>query len=411
MNRLKNARRYLALFTALVMAFSLSACGGSKESGDIAGNDTVDNAEVTENTADGQATETDGEEGVLGDWTSSFSAEEYDSMRVKVDGTKFTVDGKEWWINGVNTPWQNWNDFGGNFEPDFWDSHFEMLHNEGVNASRIWINCAGMSIVRLKSDGTVHTIDEQHWKDLDTLFDLAEKHGIYIMATILSFDHFKDGNSGCENYRTMIQSDEATQDYIDKYLVPFVKRYGSSPMLFSVDLMNEPDWVYENDECGKVGLEHLCNFFAKCAAAVHENSDELVTVGAGMVKYNSDKYEGNYFSDEFFQSLAGENSYLDFYSPHYYFWQNSFLGYPFETTPTDFGLDGTKPAVIGEAAVLSESGRTADQDYENAYNNGWNGVMAWTSNGVDNCGSMDDLKPAVNKMRDMAGDKIFPVSG
>lgn len=367
----------------------------------------------TDNTSseDNSNAQTTAAEAAATDGGAAFSSVmDYDKNRISVDGTSFKVDGKELWINGVNTPWQNWNDFGGNFEADFWDTHFAELKEAGVNATRIWVNCAGMSIVRLKSDGTVMSVDEQHWTDLDTLFSLAEKHGIYIMATILSFDHFKDGNSGCENFRTMIQSEEATQSYIDSYVIPFVQRYGNSPMLWSIDLMNEPDWVVENDECGKVGWEYLSQFFAKCSAAIHDNSDELVTVGLGMCKYNSDKYDGNYVSDEFLKSLAGDSAYLDFYSTHYYFWQNSFLGYPFEESPTDFGLDGTKPCVIGEAAVLSESGRTAEQDYENAYNNGWNGVMAWTSNGVDNCGSLTELMPAVTKMRDLAGDKIFPVN-
>lgn len=384
--------KFIAMCIAAVMAVSMTACSSGEEA-------SVSSADVNDSSADS----------VSASASAAEKSEDYDKKVIRVEGTKFTVDGKELWINGVNTPWQNWNDFGGNFDADFWDSHFAQLKEDGVNATRIWVNCNGMSIVRLRSDGTVQAVDEDHWTDLDTLFGLAEKHGIYIMATILSFDHFKDGNSGCENYRAMIQSDEATQSYIDSYVIPFVKRYGGNPMLWSIDLMNEPDWVYENDECGKVGIEHLCNFFAKCAAAIHDNSDELVTVGWGMIKYISDKYEGNYSSDEFMKSLAGDSAYLDFYSPHYYFWQNSFLGYPFETTPEDFGADVTKPIVIGEAAVLSESGRTAEEDYQNAYNNGWNGVMAWTSNGVDSCGSLDDLRPAVNKMRDLIPDKIFPL--
>ena len=337
------------------------------------------------------------------------SSADYDKTRVTIDGTQFKVNGKELWINGVNTPWQNWNDFGGNFEESFWDTHFAELHENGVNASRIWVNCNGMSIVRLKSDGTVQAVDEEHWTHLDKLFELAQKHEIYIMATFLSFDHFKDGNTGCEKFRQMVSDDTATQSYIDSYVIPFVERYGQNPYLWSIDLMNEPDWVHENAECGKVGWDKLSNFFAKCTAAIHENSDELVTVGLGMIKYNSDKFDGNYVSDEFMTSIAGEKACLDFYSTHYYFWQNAYMGYPFEQSPVSFGLDGTKPSVIGEAAVVSESGRTAEQDYENAYNNGWNGVMAWTSNGVDNCGSLEELRPAVTKMRDMIKEKIFPL--
>ncbi|MCM1522898.1 MAG: cellulase family glycosylhydrolase [Ruminococcus sp.] len=391
-------KRIFSLFTAAAVISAATGCGKTAE---IQPDETSVPAEQTlEQTADSP----DSSDGFV-----SSKASEYDKLRISVDGSKFKVDGKELWINDVNTPWQNWNDFGGNFEEEFWDSHFEELHKAGVNATRIWVNCNGMSIVRLKSDGTVQQVKDQHWTDLDKLFELAEKHDIYVMATLLSFDHFKDGNAGCENFRALVQSEEATQSYIDEYVVPFVKRYGGSPSLWSIDLMNEPDWVKENAECGQIGWEHLSRFFAQCSAAIHDNSDELVTVGLGMIKYNSDKYDGNYVSDEYFKELAGDSAYLDFYSPHYYFWQNSYMGYPFEQSPVSFGLDGTKPAVIGEAAVLSESGRTADQDYENAYSNGWDGVMAWTSNGVDACGSLDDLMPAVTKMKETAVDKIFPL--
>lgn len=379
-------KQLTSIILAASLLMSMTACGGTEQQ----------TAEAAETEAPvSEAAET--------------SSADYDKTRVTIDGTQFKVNGKELWINGVNTPWQNWNDFGGNFDEAFWDTHFAELHENGVNASRIWVNCNGMSIVRLKSDGTVQAVDEEHWTHLDKLFELAQKHEIYIMATFLSFDHFKDGNTGCEKFRQMVSDDTATQSYIDSYVIPFVERYGQNPYLWSIDLMNEPDWVHENAECGKVGWDKLSNFFAKCTAAIHENSDELVTVGLGMIKYNSDKFDGNYVSDEFMTSIAGEKACLDFYSTHYYFWQNAYMGYPFEQSPVSFGLDGTKPSVIGEAAIVSESGRTAEQDYENAYNNGWNGVMAWTSNGVDNCGSLEELRPAVTKMRDMIKEKIFPL--
>lgn len=402
-----NIKKIISAAAAAALVFSLSSCSKQPDNAETVTSEagqigSQEQGTVSDSEAAAESEETKGE-------FVSAEASEYDKIRITVDKDKFIVDGKELWINGVNTPWQHWNDFGGNFDPEFWDSHFEMLHEKGVNATRIWVNCGGMNIVRLKSDGTVKEVKEQHWTDLDKLFELAEKHDIYIMATVLSFDHFKDGNSGCENFRTMISSEEGTQSYIDSYLIPFVERYGKSPRLWSIDLMNEPDWVHENNECGKLGLDTLSTFFARCAAAIHDNSDELVTVGLGMIKYNSDKYDGNYISDEYFNSLAGASAYVDFYSTHYYFWQNAYMGYPFEQSPTDFGLDGKKPCVIGEAAVLSESGRTAEQDYENAYNNGWNGVMAWTSNGVDNCGSMTELEPAISKMVEIAEDDIFPL--
>lgn len=398
-----NVKRTISGLAAVMLCFSLVGCSGEKAADNTAAE--TQSAAAEETSSEMTSEEITEENSVF----VSSEADEYEKLRIKTDGTVFTVDGKELWINGVNTPWDKWNDFGGSFNEEFWDSHFQMLHEKGVNATRIWVNCSGMNIVRLKSDGTVKEVKEKHWTDLDKLFELAEKHDIYIMATVLSFDHFKDQNAGAENFRTMVSTEEGTQSYIDEYLVPFVKRYGSSPRLWSIDLMNEPDWVHENKECGKLELDTLMTFFARCSAAIHENSDELVTVGLGMVKYNSDKFDGNYISDEYFNSLAGDKAYVDFYSTHYYFWQNSWMGYPFEQSPVSFGLDGTKPNVIGEMAVLSESGRTAEQDYENAYNNGWNGVMAWTSNGVDNCGSMNELEPAVTKMLGLAEEKIFPL--
>ncbi len=46
------------------------------------------------------------------------------SARVGVSDMKFTVNGKELWINDANTPWQNWNDFLGNMDEAFWDREF-----------------------------------------------------------------------------------------------------------------------------------------------------------------------------------------------------------------------------------------------------------------------------------------------
>jgi len=37
------------------------------------------------------------------------------AQRVSVSGTKFLVNGKEIIMNGANTPWNKWNDFGGGY--------------------------------------------------------------------------------------------------------------------------------------------------------------------------------------------------------------------------------------------------------------------------------------------------------
>ena len=380
-------KKITALFISAVMMISLAAC--NNESGEV-----QDSGEQSSSSSSGEV--------------SGGNGSESGDSRVYIEGTDFYVGGKKIWFNGVNTPWDKWNDFGGGFDYDFWDTHFAQLKEAGVNATRIWINCNGLVGVLINEDGSFGSVTDKHWSDLDSLFELAEKHKIYIMATLLSFDHFKDSNQGYQNWRNMIQSSDNIDGFVNGYVIPFVKKYDSNDYLFSIDLMNESDWVFENQECGQISWDNISNLFARCAAGIHENSDVLVTAGMGIVKYNSDSYEGNKVSDEYLKKLSGnENSYLDFYSPHYYDWQKQWFGYPFDKAPTAYKLDGTKPAVIGECVARDDKDPLA-QRYENAYDNGWNGVFAWTSNGIDGCGGFDDVKPAAQHMLEKAKDMIFP---
>ncbi len=333
------------------------------------------------------------------------------SPKVSIDGTKFMVDGKELIINGVNTPWQNWNDFGGSFDPTFWDSHFADLHAIGVNSSRVWVNCNSMVSIKLKPSGAVREVTEQHWTDVDKLFEIAEKNQIYVMPTLLSFDHFKDKGSA-DRWRAVVTDETAMQSYIDSYVKPFAERYGDDPYLLGIDLMNEPDWVHENEECGKLALEDLSKFFAKCTAAIHEvNPDTLVTVGMGMIKYNSDvpgnAHVSNIVSDEVMTGYAGENACLDFYSLHYYDWMNnSGMGCAFESSPTDYGLDGTKPVFLGEIGTSTP----LKDVYQKCYDLGWNGVMMWCSNnGAEHAENWADIEAATTNIESLVPEKVFPL--
>lgn len=381
-------KRITAAVLAAAMALSLAACG-DKEVSDVQGEQqsAADGAEQNESV----------------------------SARVTVDGTKFMVNGKEWWINGVNTPWYLWNDFNGKMDEAVWDETFARLAEDNINCTRIWINCNGENIVRLKTTGEIKEIKPEHWTDLDKLFAIAEKHGVYIMATLTSFDHFKETNGGYDKWRNLIMSKENTDAYAENYVAEFCRRYGNCEYLFAIDIMNEPDWVYENAECGKIGWEYLSYFFGRCAAVIHENCDTLVTVGLGMVKYNSEKYGGNYISDEFLKELTGsDKAYLDFYSPHYYMWEKASFGFPFDTSPVEYGLDGTKPCVVGETSNddAEEAGMSLTEKYKSTYNSGWNGIMVWMEprDGEDpNWYRYDLTEEATNAMAEYIPDKIYPI--
>lgn len=336
------------------------------------------------------------------------------SARVTVDGTKFFVNGRELWLNGVNTPWHKWNDFNGNMDETFWDCEFARLKEDHINCTRIWVNCTGETIVDLNDEGDVISVNEAHWSDLEKLFALAERYEIYVMPTLLSFDHFKGSGGSGERWQALVKSREYSDNYAEMYVKEFCKRFGDNEYVFAVDLMNEPDWVFENEECGQVPWDDLGYFFGKCAATIHENSDMLVTVGVAIVKYNSEKYEGDMVSDEYLQSLCGlENAYLDFYSTHYYNWQKPWFGFPCDRSPKAFGLAVDKPCMIGETHNDDEAEihMTLSEKYKSLYDNGWSGVMVWMQ--TDDSEPQiwygyDFTKAAVRAMYDYIPEKIYP---
>ena len=339
------------------------------------------------------------------------SESESASARVTVSGDKFIVNGSEIFFSGMNAPWQNWNDFNGGMDEDFWEAEFKRFNEDHINCVRIWVNCDGESIVDLNSDGSISSINEKHWEDLESLFNLAKKYKVYVMPTLLSFDHFKNGSG--PNWRALIRSKENCDAYAEQYVKEFCKRFGDNEYVFSIDLMNEPDWVYENEECGQIPWEDISYLFAKSAATIHENSDILVTVGMGIVKYNSDDYEGDKVSDEYLRSLYdSENAYLDFYSTHYYNWQMPWFSTPVGKTPEEFKLHTDKPCMIGETHNDDEGEikMSLTDKYKDLYDHGWRGILVWSQTDVsdESWYRYDLTKEATNAMYEYAPDKIYP---
>ncbi|MBQ7132070.1 MAG: dockerin type I repeat-containing protein [Oscillospiraceae bacterium] len=344
--------------------------------------------------------------------------------RIYVNGTDFvTATGEKVWMNGVNTPWDNWNDFGGNFDSSFWSQHFAELKANGANSTRIWFVCScDNSGVVVSNNGATVNVTTNFWNDCDEIFRIAEENGIYIMATVMSFDCYKNTYSNYENWRGMINSTANIDNFVDTFIVPFAQRYADCDYLWAIDLCNEPEWAIEGENSdgaynnAGIRMTDYDYYFAKASAAIHENSEILVTVGFGMVAYNSDNYTatsskeyGNHGSDANLQSYTGDSdSYLDFYSPHYYSWQDSWMGDAISKTPEGWGLDGTKPVVLGEFPAQTTNNRTLAQMYEALYNNGYNGALCWTSNGVDSYGGTSIVYPALKAMYAIIPELIFP---
>lgn len=422
MLKIKIKKLVLTMITFL-MCLSIVSCANENDNNDNKNNNNISSSTGSDSTVTSEnSSDTDSSSSVSSKFNfpeKAFQTVTNGKARVKVDKDKLVVDGKELWINGVNSAWDNWNDFGGAFSLEFWMEHFRKLHDAGCNASRIWISCNGDVGMKISADGNFEGAETAHWEDLDDLFTLAENYQIYLMPTVQSFDHYKEENQTHEAWRTMVQDNDKIDKYVDNYIVPLVQRYGKSDYFWAVDLCNEPDWVVENPECGMLDWKYLQSYFARASAAIHENSNVLVTVGLAMIKYNSDDIMGNYISDDALQKILGDNSkydkskaYVDFYSTHWYPWMIANWGTNYSQSPKDYKQDISKPCIIAElpAKTSDVSNYDITSVYEQAYKNGWKGVMAWkASGGDDGNGSLIDIVPALKKMNSVCKDKIFPL--
>jgi len=306
------------------------------------------------------------------------------AQRITVDSIYFKVDSNRIWLNGTNTPWDNWNDFGGNFDYNWWKSEFEKLKDYHINCTRVWITCSGDSrSLEINSAGFISGVSDAFWEDVDSLMSIAQQNEIYLMIALISFDHSKPGNPNAQKWLNMYKDSSNRQSFVDNYAIPFVERYKDNPYFFAIDVGNELEWAWEIHGAASNNVIDLVD---RVTDAVHENSEILVCQGWGTgPKYNSTLYEGNYLAEVD----------VDFYNLHYYDWQNQWFSNPFVKTPSYYQIN-TKPCIIGEAPAKGVSGFSAQRCYQKCFENGWQGLMVWTSNGVDINGNKYDARSGTN---------------
>jgi len=347
------------------------------------------------------------------------------SQFVSIVGNKFVVNGNAScpiYFNGSNNPWESWNDFGGTYNVATWNQDMINLKNNGINTARIWFSCNGLGQPTISTSGVTSTPSVAFWQNCDSLFASAKRNGIYIMATMMSFDHTKNANANSSNWQQMLNSATNVDTYVANYIVPFVNRYKTNPCLWSIDICNEIEWIYENGAGGGDGSNWtgasypiLQRFVAKCAAGIHNNprtdgTTVLATVGSAGLKWNGAKEiqetsigpgtssansTGNKWSDANLMAQNGSvaNGILDFYSPHYYGWMEQYYSSPFENTPAAFGIS-EKPCVVGEMPAQSPiapditgyptTTMTLTTAFNNLKANGWQGHQPWTANITSN---------------------------
>lgn len=322
------------------------------------------------------------------------------AQHIYVEGNQFKLNGKIVYMNGCNTPWDKWNDFGGNYDSNFWEAEFKRLNQNGINSVRVWISCNGDVQPNISSDGTVTGVSSLFWTHVDDLVARAEKYKIYLMPTMMSFDHTKNTYIKFESWRKMLNDSSKVRSYIDNYLIPFVNRYKNNPYVFCIDLCNEPEWMHENVECGQLSWEVLQRYTAMCAAAIHNTGSKvLVSVGSASVKWNSPSLAagaGNMWSDVNLKKQYNDpKAKLDIWQIHYYAWMLQYFHSPF-TKSTQYYYLQDRPTVIGEmpAREIDLPSMTFTQAFNAAFSLGYRGHYPWTSNGTDEYGNLTNFAAA-----------------
>lgn len=298
---------------------------------------------------------------------ASLLASQATAQRIRVDGTEFKVGNRQIWISGTNTPWQHWNDFGGNFDANWWSQQFRAMSQSHVNATRVWISCNGENpSPGIRPDGTVTSPTSKFYADLDRLFEIASNEHVYLMLALISFDHTKKGNHNADLWQKMQSTQSGRASFASQYVVPLVKRYAKNPYFFAIDVGNELDWHWDNQGMKQADSVDL---IARVANAVHQNSQVLVCQGMGTAaKYLSAKYKGNCLSDASLGAMQ-PGAHVDFYNIHYYDWVRQWFSSPFDETPAQMGIEG-KPAIVGEAPAHGSAGMSIQANYEK-------GIQEW----------------------------------
>jgi hypothetical protein len=327
-------------------------------------------------------------------------------------------NGKDYYINGINVPWNAYGSdvgthyqWGALYSPSFFTTFFQQCNSYGVNCVRFWIHCDGRTSPEFDSNGNVTGLDTNFFSNFDDIFRIAALNNVMIMPCLWSFDMTKDFTSTAGKYAGMhaslIQDTNKTRSYINKALVPMVKRYTNTCNLFAWEIINEPEWSISGpgNTVQLVSAQEMERFCAMIAEAIHLNSGKMATVGSACLKWCSSLQppaEAHYWCDSSFQAVYKKPlAFLDFYEIHYYDWMfNADWGYdPFQAgkTPAYWKLD--KPTLIGESP--GQAGQyTIRQMVDSAFAHGYAGIMPWSYNANDGIGTWDACKSELKAFHD-----------
>lgn len=252
-------------------------------------------------------------------------------LPVSVEKGFFAVNGKKWFVVGGN---HRLIEYGQNFGATKWfpngngvskhrgylDENFALLRRAGVTVLRVGLLDDGCAV--LDKDGAVTGYNTIFKKDVQTFLDLCLKNDL--KAEIVLVDYLIAGRSKVvdgvwvRGRRSVLETESIRNQFRTHFLQPFLKEFGAHPAVFSVDIINEPEWILSQADGGgwetvkdqetkterPVSLADFRAFVSACIEDIRKLAPgKPVTVGTSCPNIGLTKDLG-----------------LDYFAPHYYPW-------------------------------------------------------------------------------------------
>ena len=310
---------------------------------------------------------------------------------------------------GINYPWHH---FGGDFggipawnQPgisanSLVDGELATLKANGSSVIRWWVfpDFRGQG-VQFDAQDRVVGLGGTALADLNKALELAEKHGLYLMLTLFSFDNFKltrtEGGVKARGITPYAIDAAKRADLIQKVVRPFARAVGQSRYahrMIAWDVINEPEWamtgpsMYGGDEgftarSDVAPLTHaqMETFLRDVIKPLQEETQSLISIGSAAVKWRN----------------AWSKLDVDFHQFHIYDWVNDW--WPYNKSPAALGVTD-KPWVMGEFPLAGlENGTKYGTLVDSWYGNGYAGALGWAYKDNTKDGKLSDVKAFADK--------------
>jgi hypothetical protein len=301
-------------------------------------------------------------------------------------------------IRGINYPWTVFDgraNYGCDFGRNMWGSHsgvtanldavradFAALSAARIEVARWFVFTDGRSGIQWNDRGEIAGLDPLFFSDVEAALEIAAENGVRLCLVLLDYLWFENPLR-----RSSVLDDRGGSPVVERVLDPFLDRFGGSPAIHSIDLINEPDWIVTelgtDPRRAAWPLERLREFAGLMSKRVRLRSQAMVTIGGGRVspvkEWNEPIYD------------------LDFIQVHSY----PDVRYPsrdatvFGRTAADFGV--SKPLLIGEfpsnprvhPADHLPPAYFMDDYFALARDGGYMGAWPWSFKGTDAFGPVD----------------------